>query len=69
MDPLESRVTELEIKLSYTEDLVDVLNGTIFRQQEQLAALQRHLADLQRQVQAIPAQAAGSLRDELPPHY
>lgn len=69
MDSLESRVTELEIKLSYSEDLVDTLNRSVFRQQEQIEALQRQLADLQRQVQAIPAGATGSLLDEVPPHY
>ena len=30
---MESRITELEIKISYAEDLVDELNGTVFRQQ------------------------------------
>lgn len=69
MDSLESRVTELEIKLSYSEDLVDTLNRSVFRQQEQIEALQRQLADLQRQVQSIPAGATGSLLDEIPPHY
>ena len=28
---MESRLTEIEIKLSYTEDLVDELNRTVFR--------------------------------------
>ena len=69
MESAESRLTELEIKLSYAEDLVDTLNHTVFRQQEQIEALQRQLADLQRQVQAIPAGGARSLRDEIPPHY
>ncbi|MFC5301395.1 SlyX family protein [Azospira restricta] len=69
MESAESRLTELEIKLSYAEDLVDTLNHTVFRQQEQIEALQRQLADLQRQVQAIPAGGARSLRDEVPPHY
>lgn len=69
MESAESRLTELEIKLSYAEDLIETLNLTVFRQQEQIEALQRHLADLQRQVQAIPAGGARSLRDEIPPHY
>ena len=33
---MTDRMTELEIKLSLTEDLVDELNRTVFRQQEQL---------------------------------
>lgn len=69
MESAESRLTELEIKLSYAEDLIETLNLTVFRQQEQIEALQRQLADLQRQVQTIPAGGARSLRDEIPPHY
>ena len=34
-NPMEARITELEIKISYTEDAVDALNRTIFRQQLQ----------------------------------
>jgi len=69
MDAAESRLTELEIKLAYTEDLVDTLNLTVFRQQEQLEALQRQLADLQRQLQSIPSGPARTAADEIPPHY
>ena len=69
MDSLENRFTELEIKLGYAEDLIETLNHTVFRQQEQIAVLQRQLDDIRRQVQAIPAGGAPSLRDEIPPHY
>jgi len=69
MDAAESRLTELEIKLAYTEDLVDTLNLTVFRQQEQLEALQRQLADLQRQLQSIPSGPTRTAADEIPPHY
>jgi SlyX protein len=66
---VESRINELEIKLAYAEDLLETLNHTVFRQQEQIEALQRQLSDLQRQVQAIPAGPAPTLLDNLPPHY
>ncbi len=66
---MESRFTELEIKLSYAEDQIDELNRTVFRQQQQIDFLARELSALRQQVQsAAPAQAA-SLRDEIPPHY
>ncbi|MFA9263122.1 MAG: SlyX family protein, partial [Undibacterium sp.] len=29
---MESRITELEIKISYAEDMIDELNRTVFRQ-------------------------------------
>ena len=33
-DPSEQRLTDLEIKASYTEDLVDTLNAIVARQQQ-----------------------------------
>ena len=67
---MDSRLTELEIKLSYTEDLVEVLNRTVFRQQEQIESLQRQILNLQQQVQDLSPPGQGSdLRDEIPPHY
>lgn len=66
---MESRITELEIKISYTEDLVDELNRTIFRQQRQIDLLVDEVRALRQQVQAIAPSEARSLRDEIPPHY
>ena len=65
----DQRLTELEIKASYTEDLLDQLNLVIVRQQQQIDRLMRELREL-RQQQAEPGSAPfRSLRDELPPHY
>lgn len=69
LESFESRLTELEIKLSYSDDMVETLNHTVFRQQEQIDMLHRQLANLQRQVQTIPTGPAQTLADELPPHY
>ena len=67
---MATRVAELEIKLSYTEDLVEELNRTVYRQQEQLESLQRQILNLQQQVQDMsPPGQSGNLRDEIPPHY
>ena len=68
---MEDRVTELEIKLGLTEHLVEELNRTVFRQQEQLDLLQGQLRLLYRQLQAqSPAPAEPrNLPDEIPPHY
>ncbi|MDA8454232.1 SlyX family protein [Acidovorax sp. GBBC 3334] len=64
------RLDELEIKASYADDLLDQLNVTLYRQQQQIDALQRALATLQRQLpDAGDASAARNPRDELPPHY
>ena len=65
---VDQRLTELEIKAAFTEDLVEELNRTIVRQQQQIDLLVREL--LQLRDQADSAQPAfRSLRDELPPHY
>lgn len=66
---MDARITELEIKLSYTEDLLDELNRTVYRQQEQIDFLARELNALRQQVQSSNLPEATSLRDELPPHY
>ena len=66
---MESRITELEIKISYTEDLVDELNRTVYRQQQQIDFLANELRSLRDQVQNAQLQEQRSLRDEIPPHY
>jgi len=63
------RLTELEIKASFADDALDVLNRTMFRQQQQIEALQRELKALRQQVQSAAPSEPNSLRDELPPHY
>ena len=65
----EARIAELEAKLAYAEDLLETLNVTVYRQQQQIDLLQEQLRMLRQQVsEAMPAEA-GSLRDEIPPHY
>lgn len=65
---MQERVTELEVKLAFAEDLLDTLNQTVFRQQEQIERLQREVRELRDTLQSLPAEQR-SLRDELPPHY
>ena len=67
--PLEQRLNDLEIKASYTEDLLDQLNLTVYRQQQQLDDLARELLRLRQQVPEGGGAAPRNLRDELPPHY
>ena len=66
---MEDRVTELEVKLAFAEDLLDTLNQTVYRQQERIDQLERVVRDLRQLVlQSIPTEQR-SLRDEIPPHY
>ena len=66
---MESRITELEIKISYTEDMVEELNRLVYHQQEQIDLLFREIRALREQAQSTQPNEALSLRDELPPHY
>ena len=69
LEQLESRVMELEVKASYTDDLVEQLNMTIYRQQQQIDALINEVRQLRSQVPEGGQGAPRNLRDELPPHY
>lgn len=66
---MSDRVTELEIKLAFTEDAVEELNRTVFQQQRQIDALVQELRALRQQMQAATPGEFRSLRDEIPPHY
>lgn len=72
-DPtLEPRLTRLEEKSSYAEDLLDELNQLVYRQQQQLERLTREVVDLRQQLAQTSNAGTGAtrnLRDELPPHY
>ncbi len=66
---METRIAEIETKLSFSEELLEALNATVFRQQQQIDRLQQELRALHEQVKsAIPAEPR-NLRDETPPHY
>ena len=65
----EQRLSELEIKASYSEDLLEQLNMAIYRQQLQIDALLHELQQLRQQQAGSNTGAPRNLRDELPPHY
>ena len=69
MNAVESRLTDLEIKISFTEDMVDELNRTIFRQLQQIDLLMLQIKALREQVRTAEPQEQRNLRDEIPPHY
>ncbi len=65
---VDRRLENLEIKASYTEDLLEQLNMTVYRQQQVIDSLVLEVTQLRQQ---SPEQGGGgrNLRDELPPHY
>ena len=64
----EARITNLEIKLSFTEDLIEKLNETVYKQQQQIEFLYRELKAIKEQASSSGG-GGGSLKDEIPPHY
>lgn len=68
-DATQTRLTELEIKLSYTEHQLEQLDAVVIRQQQQIDALMTELRRLRQASQTETLPGTSSLRDELPPHY
>ena len=66
---LEDRVTRLEEKSAFADDLTEQLNEVIVRQQNQIDLLVRELTRLKQQAASSEVPGFRSLREELPPHY
>ncbi len=66
----DKRLMDLEVKLSFTEDLVDHLNDLVTRQQEQIDLLIREVGKLK---DRAPDTGGGAgtrdPREDIPPHY
>ncbi len=69
MDAMENRLEKIESKLGLAEDLLDELNKTIYRQQQQIERMQHEMRTLRQQVQAAQPAEQRNLLDEIPPHY
>ena len=66
---MEDRLEKIESKLALSEDLLEELNKTLYRQQHQIEQLQQELGSLRQQVQsALPHEQPNS-DNEMPPHY
>jgi SlyX protein len=68
---MESRITELEIKVALQDDLLDTLNRVVAEQSQQITRLQQELMVLAGNVRTLEADSgrATSLREDIPPHY
>jgi len=64
-----ARLTEIETKLAFAEDLIETLNQTVVRQQAQFDLLQAQLRLLHRQLRDMRPDETRTPRDEIPPHY
>jgi SlyX protein len=66
---IEQRLTDLEIKATFTEDLLEQLDQVIVRQQQQIDLLMREVARLRQPATDAHEGPLRNLRDDLPPHY
>jgi SlyX protein len=69
LQALEDRVTRLEERSAFADELTERLNEVIVRQQQQMDLLVRELSRLKQQALESASPGFRSLRDELPPHY
>ena len=63
----EDRLINIEIKLSFTEDLIEQLNQTVYKQQQQIEFLYRELSFIKEQ--ASNSGGGEGRTEEIPPHY
>lgn len=68
-DAIDHRLTELEIKASFSDDLLEQLNQVIIRQQQQIDALLREVIQLRQQMPEASPTGFSRAGDDLPPHY
>jgi SlyX protein len=67
----ENRLMELEIKVSYQEDLLQILNDIIAKQQQQIDRLEIAFTNVNERVKnlAIKMPDDSTQQNEIPPHY
>jgi SlyX protein len=65
----DDRLTRLEEKLAFAEDLLDNLNAMVARQQEAIELLAREVVRLRRREADDDPANPGLPLDERPPHY
>lgn len=66
---VDERLEKIETKLSLSEDMLESLSDTVYRQQRQIEQLQREIVTLREQVRAAQPNEPRNLNDEIPPHY
>lgn len=65
---IEDRLTDLEIKFSHQDHLVEELNKIVSNQQQLIDKLIKEIQDLKISIEGS-AQSSRTLEDDVPPHY
>ncbi len=66
---LEERITELEIKLVYQQDLIESLNDTITKQWGDIDRLNKYVRDMTDEIRTLKESGPGEGQEPPPPHY
>lgn len=67
---IEDRLTEIEVKITYQEDIVQELNMLVYQQQKRIEQLEKICESLMDHVRSLAQPAAGGdAPNERPPHY
>lgn len=68
---MDNRLTELEIRLAFQDDLLESLSQTVARQQQEIELLQAQMRLLYQQLNKGGEQDGGTTgpQHEIPPHY
>lgn len=67
---MDSRLTDLEIRLTHQEAAVETLTRTVLHQDQALAELRAQLQALARQLRELaPSNVASQDEEAPPPHY
>lgn len=65
---MENRLIELEIRLSFQDQLIQTLNDALIEQASRLQALELRAARVEATLQSA-SHTSEAHREELPPHY
>lgn len=67
---MESRLTNLETKVAFQDDLLESLNRIVASQQQQIDLLQQQIQTLYDHVRSLaPSNIATEAEEVRPPHY
>ncbi|WP_144394288.1 SlyX family protein [Pleionea sediminis] len=68
---LEEKVTDLECKLTFQEDTIEILNETVLAQQKSIDQLMEHMRKMQSQLVSLQQDHAvvSPEQEPPPPHY
>lgn len=66
---MNERIERLETRQMASEDLLDELNRTVWRQQQELDLLRQHVRQLAQQLKALQPTSPARPEDEIPPHW